>query len=167
MSIAIATTLKGRAMQCMALFVMLVVLAIAGGQDQAIAKMREDRLTLVTSSGEHIVNIEIADTEQDKALGLMFRTSLPQNRGMLFPYRDPHEVTMWMKNTYISLDMVFIRADGVVHRIEAYTEPRSETIIPSNGPVVAVLELIGGEAARLGLKPGDQVVYPTFKRAKR
>jgi uncharacterized membrane protein (UPF0127 family) len=71
---------------------------------------------------------------------------------------------MWMKNTYLSLDMVFIRADGVVHRIEAYTEPRSETIIPSNGAVTAVLELIGGDAARLGLKPGDRIVHPIFKR---
>lgn len=125
--------------------------------------MRQDRLTLVTKSGEIVIDIEVADTNEEKALGLMYRTSLPERRGMLFPYEGAHEVTMWMKNTYISLDMVFIRTDGIVHRIEAYTEPRSETIIASHGPVLAVLELAGGAAERLGLKPGDRVVHPVFK----
>ena len=69
---------------------------------------------------------------------------------------------MWMRNTYISLDMLFIRADGVIHRIEANTEPFSERVIASRGPVAAVLELKGGSAARLGLKPGDRVRHPLF-----
>lgn len=128
--------------------------------------MREDRLTLVTATGRHDIVIEVAETAQQKTLGLMFRTNLPEDRGMLFPYGKAQEITMWMRNTYIPLDMVFIRADGVVHRIEARTEPLSERIIASSGPVAAVLELAGGVAAKLGLKPGDKVEHATFGTAR-
>ena len=72
---------------------------------------------------------------------------------MLFPYKEPRELTMWMHNTYIPLDMVFIRPDGVVHRIEMRAEPMSERMISSEGPVAAVLELAGGAAERLGSRP--------------
>ena len=84
---------------------------------------------------------------------------------MLFFYETPQEITMWMRNTYIPLDMVFIRADGTVHRIEARTEPLSEDIIASRGDVVACLELAGGAAERLGLKPGDRVDHRLFRSA--
>ena len=84
---------------------------------------------------------------------------------MLFFYETPQEITMWMRNTYIPLDMVFIRADGTVHRIEARTEPLSENIIASRGDVTACLELAGGAAERLGLKPGDRVEHRFFKPA--
>src|SRR5690606_35709097 len=107
----------------------------------------------------------VAETPRQKAVGLMFRRSIPESTGMLFPYEEAHEVTMWMRNTYVPLDMVFIRADGVVHRIEARTEPFSERIIASQGPVTAVLELAGGAAERLELKPGDRVIHPHFGRA--
>jgi uncharacterized protein len=85
---------------------------------------------------------------------------------MLFVYDDPREVTMWMENTHIPLDMVFIRADGVVHRIQAWTEPFSRAIVGSRGMVIACLELAGGAAERLGLKPGDRVEHPAFKAKK-
>jgi hypothetical protein len=128
------------------------------------AKMRVDRLWLLTGTGQETpVDIEIALAPQEKALGLMFRTELPDGRGMLFPYEEPREVTMWMRNTYIPLDMVFIRADGVVHRIESRAEPLSDRTISSHGPVAAVLELPGGAAERLGLKPGDRVRHSTFE----
>lgn len=129
--------------------------------------MRRETLTLVTAAGERQIDIEVAETSEEKAKGLMFRTSLPDTQGMLFPYTPPQEITMWMKNTYIPLDMVFIRADGIVHRIEARTEPFSEKTIASNGNVAAVLELAGGAAQRLGLKPGDKVVHGHFKTGKR
>jgi uncharacterized protein len=90
---------------------------------------------------------------------------LPDGAGMLFPSPAPREVSMWMRNTYIPLDMVFIRADGVIHRIEPMTEPLSENIVASNGPVLAVLELAGGAASRLGLKAGDVVRYRLFGNA--
>jgi uncharacterized membrane protein (UPF0127 family) len=128
------------------------------------AKMRAERLWLLTSAGQETpIDIEIALAPQEKALGLMFRTELADGRGMLFPYESPREVTMWMRNTYIPLDMVFIRADGVVHRIEKRAEPLSDRTISSHGPVTAVLELPGGAAERLGLKPGDRVRHSTFK----
>jgi uncharacterized membrane protein (UPF0127 family) len=82
---------------------------------------------------------------------------------MLFFYERPMEITMWMRNTLIPLDMVFIRPDGIVHRIEAWTKPFSEEIISSRAPVSACLELAGGAAERLGLKPGDRIEHPLFK----
>ena len=128
----------------------------------AQAKMREDRLTVVTAKGEYPIQVEIAETADEKALGLMFRTSLSDTEGMLFPHTPPQELKMWMRNTYISLDMVFLRPDGTVHRIEERTEPLSDRIISSGAPVTAVLELAGGWAHRHGLKPGDRVRHPLF-----
>lgn len=125
--------------------------------------MRADRLWLVTESGEHQIDIEVAETIEEKSLGLMFRSELAKGRGMLFPYPAPDEITMWMKNTFIPLDMVFIRADGTVHRVEERAEPQSERIISSNGPVMAVLEIAAGEARRLGVKAGDTVRHAHFK----
>lgn len=131
----------------------------------ARAQFKEDRLTLVTASGRHDIAIEVAETVQQKSMGLMFRTTLAMNRGMLFPYGTPQEITMWMRNTYIPLDMVFIRADGTVHRIEVKAEPLNERIIASRGAVVAVLELAGGAAEALGLKAGDKVLHKSFGTA--
>jgi uncharacterized membrane protein (UPF0127 family) len=129
------------------------------------ARMRLDQLWLVTASGEHRIEIEVAVSEQEKSLGLMFRTTLGAGKGMLFPYDRPQEVTMWMRNTFIPLDMVFIRADGVVHRIEAGAEPMNESLIESKGPVTGVLELDAGSAARLGIVPGSRVRHSHFGAA--
>lgn len=127
------------------------------------ANMRTERLWLVMGGGKELpIDAEIADKPEEKRMGLMFRTELPEGKGMLFPYDKPRELTMWMHNTYIPLDMVFIRADGTVHRIEAKAEPLSDRVIASEGPVLAVLELPGGDAERLGLKPGDRVRHPLF-----
>ncbi len=143
----------------------MIVIPQSGAAQQA--QFRKDKLTLKTSSGDHVITIEVAETSEQKSLGLMFRTSVPANTGMLFPYGDPQELTMWMRNTYASLDMIFIRRDGTVHRIEYSTEPLSERVIGSKGLVTAVLELAAGEAKRLGLKPGDRVEHDTFKQGKR
>ena len=126
--------------------------------------MRRDKLTLQTARGAHVLEVEIAETLLEQQLGLKFQRRLPEDAGMLFLYRGAQEVTMWMKDTYVSLDMIFIKADGEVHRVEARTEPRSKSTIPSRGKVVAVLELAAGSAERLGLKPGDRVVHPAFER---
>jgi uncharacterized protein len=138
----------------------------AGSLTSAVAKMRRETLTLKTATAEHIIDIEIAETMEEKSLGLMFRTNVPENTGMLFPYGAQQDITMWMKNTYVSLDMVFIRADGIVHRIAARTEPLSEAVISSEDDVSAVLELGAGAADRLGLKSGDLVRHKIFKTAK-
>ncbi len=115
---------------------------------------------LETQSGKHSFKIEVATTDAERQLGLMFRRSLPEDGGMLFLYREAQPVAMWMKNTIIPLDMVFIDAFGRVHRIETHTEPFSTTPIPSDGPVQAILELNAGAADAIGLKAGDKVIYP-------
>lgn len=125
-------------------------------------RFRRDALTIETAGGPLRLDVELAVTAAEQSQGLMFRTSLPDTQGMLFLHDKPGEVRMWMRNTYIPLDMVFIRADGTVHRIAAMTEPLSETVIASLGPVTAVLELNGGAAQRLGVKPGDRVRHAHF-----
>lgn len=128
------------------------------------AELKTERLTITTASGRHDFVIEMAETEAQKAMGLMFRQSLPKRGGMLFAYdRAPFEITMWMKNTYISLDMIFLRKDGRVHRIERGTEPFSERVVASQGNVSAVLEVAAGVADEIGLKPGDRVEHRFFK----
>jgi uncharacterized protein len=145
-------------------FLVGLVLLVAGLAHSAHA-MRQETLKLITARGAHTIDVEVTETPAEKSQGLMFRTSLADSKGMLFFYETPQEITMWMKNTYIPLDMVFIRADGIVHRIEARTEPLSENIIASKGDVTACLELAGGAAERLGLKPGDRVEHRFFKPA--
>ncbi|MDJ0512757.1 MAG: DUF192 domain-containing protein [Methyloceanibacter sp.] len=115
---------------------------------------------LKTDKGAHSYTVEIAETPGEKARGLMFRRSMPQDRGMIFIYDPPQRATMWMRNTYIPLDMIFITEKGTVLRIEANTEPFSTDVIDAGGITKAVLELNAGEAARIGLKPGDHVVFP-------
>jgi uncharacterized protein len=141
--------------------------AIAQGTATAAeTKAQEERLELVTASGTHAFDVELATTPEQQALGLMFRTHLADTKGMLFFHGPkPRELTMWMRNTYIPLDMVFIRADGTVHHIAARTEPFSERMISSQGQVAGVLEIGGGIAERLGLKPGDKVRHRLFGAA--
>jgi uncharacterized membrane protein (UPF0127 family) len=135
----------------------------------AQAKMRQDKLSIEPSAGgpRHDFNIEVASSEQEKELGLMYRTTLGDSEGMLFPYPTERSISMWMHNTYIPLDMVFIRSDGTIARIEERAEPLSDRVISSGSSVAAVLELAGGATARLGIKPGDKVRYPLFKGAGR
>jgi uncharacterized protein len=157
------STLPRRAAIFAALFLLSHLAVVIGGIAPLRAEMRKDSLKLITASGEHTFTVEVTETAEQKARGLMFRRSLADDAGMLFPYTPPQEATMWMRNTYISLDMVFIRQDGTVHRIEAGTEPFSEAVIASNGDVAAVLELKAGIAARVQLKPGDKVVHRLFR----
>ncbi|HXG78751.1 MAG TPA: DUF192 domain-containing protein [Methyloceanibacter sp.] len=119
-----------------------------------------ETLVLKTDSGEHRFHVELADTNEERALGLMYRRSLPEDGGMLFLYDRPRPATMWMKNTLIPLDMIFIAADGTVHRIESETEPFSTALISSEGDVLAVLEINAGQARKIGLKRGDKVLFP-------
>jgi uncharacterized protein len=106
----------------------------------------------------------LADTPNRQAQGLMFVRSLPKWRGMLFVHDSPRPIGMWMKNTYIPLDMVFIAADGRIQQIVENTTPHSLDVIRSNQPALAVLEIAGGEARRLKIKPGHTVSHPAFAR---
>ncbi|MGB8039726.1 MAG: DUF192 domain-containing protein, partial [Pseudolabrys sp.] len=104
----------------------------------------------------------LADNDAERAKGLMYRKTLPEGQGMLFDFHREQDVSFWMQNTYIPLDMIFIRGDGRILRIAENTEPLSTRLIPSGGPVRAVLEVIGGTTRKLGIAPGDRVASPIF-----
>jgi uncharacterized protein len=116
---------------------------------------------LVISGGKErrVFTVWLADNPARQAQGLMFVRSLPPLRGMLFVHAEPRPLSMWMKNTYIALDMVFIGADGHIQQIIANTKPHSEDLIRSKKPALAVLELAAGEAERLGLRAGQRVQH--------
>lgn len=131
------------------------------------AGMRREKLTIQVGAKSYVFDVEIAESDSQQMLGLMYRTTLGRREGMLFPYDKPKVLTMWMRNTYISLDMVFIKSDGTVHRVEEATEPLSEKIISSDAPVKAVLEIPAGVAHEIGLKPGDRVIQKSYFSARR
>jgi uncharacterized membrane protein (UPF0127 family) len=140
----------------------LVVALIAGAAD--VAKTAElQTLEIASKTGVHVFQVELAVTPEEKERGLMFRRELPEGKGMLFDFQFDQNVAFWMKNTYIPLDMLFIRADGRILRIAENTEPMSERNIPSGGPVRAVLEVIGGTAKKLGIAAGDRVGGSIFQ----
>jgi hypothetical protein len=136
-----------------------VLCALTGLQAQAASIQP---LEIVTKSGVHVFSVEMATTEEEKTTGLMYRKELADGKGMLFDFSPEQEVSMWMKNTYIPLDMIFIRADGRILRIAQNTEPMSTRIIPSGGLAKGVLEVIAGTAQKYGIQPGDRVGHPLF-----
>jgi uncharacterized protein len=137
-----------------------VVLCAIAGHDARAASIQP--LEIVTKNGVQVFSVEMATTEQEKETGLMYRKELPDGKGMLFDFSPEQEVAMWMKNTYISLDMIFIRADGRILRIAENTEPKSTAIIRSGGLAKGVLEVIAGTAKKYGIEPGDRVAHPLF-----
>ena len=120
-------------------------------------------LDIVTKSGLHHLDVEVMRSDAGREKGLMFRRALPADRGMLFDFKADQPVMMWMKNTYLPLDMVFISRDGKVVNVAENAEPLSEAIIASDGPVFSVLEINAGEARAFGVQPGDEVRHPMFK----
>ena len=140
-------------------FVLVFFLLAAGPTRPAGLKTLE----IISATGVHVFEVEIADTEPAREKGLMFRKDLPDGQGMLFDFQREQDVSFWMKNTYIPLDIIFIRGSGRILRIAANAKPLSTKLIPSEGPVLAVLEVSGGTAHRLGIKPGDRVAFPLFK----
>jgi uncharacterized protein len=127
-----------------------------------LAPEGEEQLAIITSSGTHDFLVEVMRSEAQRERGLMFRRSLPQDRGMLFDFGVERPVAMWMKNTYLPLDMIFIGCSGRVVGLAENTEPMSEKIIPSGAPACGVLEVNAGTAARIGLRRGDTVRHPIF-----
>src|SRR4030081_3176815 len=119
-------------------------------------------LEIGTHAGVQVFSVEMATTEEEKTTGLMYRKELADGKGMLFDFSPEQKVTMWMKNTFISLDMIFIRADGRILRIAENTEPQSTRIISSGGLAKGVLEVIAGTAQKYGIAPGDRVGHPLF-----
>jgi len=119
-------------------------------------------LEIATRNGVQMFSVEIATTDEEKQTGLMYRKELADGKGMLFDFNPEQEISMWMKNTYVSLDMIFIRADGRILRIAENTEPLSTKIISSRGQARAVLEVVAGTAQKYGIRPGDRVSHPLF-----
>jgi len=140
--------------------VFLLLIAALSGPSRA-AEFQP--LEIAGKTGVHPFLVELAVTPEETSRGLMFRRSLPEGQGMLFDFQRDQELSFWMKNTYIPLDMIFIRSDGRIHRIAENTEPLSERLVPSLGPARAVLEVIAGTARKLGLAPGDRVAHPIFR----
>ena len=126
-------------------FVLIGLLVAAGPARPA----ERQTLEIASKTGVHAFSVEIADTDAAREKGLMFRKELPEGQGMLFDFKREEPVGFWMKNTYISLDMIFIRGDGRILRIAENTEPLSTRIIPSGGPVLAVLEVIARDRAQI------------------
>lgn len=138
----------------------LVVLPL-GAQAQEAARI--EPLSIVTDHSATLFAAEIADNPELRDRGLMFRHVLPADRAMLFDFENPRPAAMWMKNTYISLDMLFVRADGTIAAIAENTEPLSTQTISVDEPVLGVVELAAGTVKRLGIKRDDKVYHQVFK----
>ncbi len=143
-------------------FIILGFLIIAGPMAHPAMAADPRVVEIATKNGVHAFAVELATTEAERAQGLMNRKELPEGQGMLFDFHRDQEVGFWMRNTYIPLDMIFIRSDGRIMRIAENTEPLSEKIVPSTTPVRGVLEVIGGTARKLGIAVGDRVAHPIF-----
>jgi uncharacterized protein len=141
---------------------LLVIAGIGLAFHGAAQAAEQSTLEIVSASGVHAFNVELATTEPERERGLMFRKELPQGQGMLFDFFTDQPVSFWMHNTYIPLDMIFIRHDGVIMRVAENTKPMSDDLVPSGAPVRAVLEVIAGTAREFGIKAGDKVINPIF-----
>jgi uncharacterized membrane protein (UPF0127 family) len=124
--------------------------------------LRTEPLEIVSDRGRAQFVVEMADDPHEREVGMMCRTALAADRGMLFDFRSPQDVAFWMHNTLIPLDMVFIGGDGRVFSV-ATARPLDDTPVPAGGPVRAVLEISGGRARQLGILPGDRVLHRIFR----
>jgi uncharacterized protein len=122
----------------------------------------QQTLEIASKTGVHVFSVELAVTDEERQKGLMFRREVPKFYGMLFDFKRDQDVSMWMHNTYVSLDMIFIRGDGSIASIAENTTPLSEARIYSNAPVRGVLEVVAGTAKRYGIVPGDKVGHRLF-----
>ncbi|MDP6803761.1 MAG: DUF192 domain-containing protein [Rhodospirillales bacterium] len=129
--------------------------------------MRTSELAVVTEQGRFSFTVEMAVTETQRGRGLQYRKSLAPDAGMLFDFGTPEPAAMWMMNTPIPLDMIFVAGDGRVVNVEARTQPGSLAVIRSAGAVRAVLEVNAGTAERLGIEAGSRVLHPVFGTAER
>ena len=145
----------------------LLAAAIAAGlfaasTEAQLQRFATSELTIVSATGPHRFTVEVAETPEQMEQGLMFRRTMAADAGMLFDYKTPVVATMWMRNTLIPLDMLFVDAHGAIVSIHERAVPQSLDVIAAAAPVRAVIELNGGTAARLGIAVGDQVQHPIF-----
>lgn len=140
------------------------VLAAGALTSAATAEPALENLEIVTATGAHIFQVELANTPESRMRGLMYRRSMAEDHGMLFDFGVESTVGMWMKNTSIPLDLIFISRKGVVVSVATDAEPFSERVISSGKPAYAVIELNAGTARRIGVAPGDLARHPIFQR---
>lgn len=145
------------------LFIAFALLPWSRGWAEDAPLSKIEPLTIATETDAFMFTVEIADTEALRSRGLMFRQRLPEDRGMLFDFGEPRPVSMWMKNTYIPLDMLFIRPDGTIAYIAENTVPQSLDTVGITEPVLAVLELAGGVTRKHAIRAGDKVYHRMFK----
>ena len=127
-------------------------------------EFQTDQITIRKQDGEELhFNVELALTSAQQAKGLMFRTEMAEDAGMLFIFGRVNKLSFWMKNTLIPLDMLFLHPDGTIHHIHSNAKPQDLTAITSKFPAKAVLELNGGASDKMGIKEGDQVLHAAFK----
>jgi uncharacterized membrane protein (UPF0127 family) len=143
---------------------LLILLASVLSAPQCMAEPRLEALEIVTSTGTRSLQVELARTTKERARGLMNRRILPDGRGMLFDFKVEDTVFMWMKNTYIPLDMIFVSRNGYVVSIARDTTPMSEAVISSGKPAYAVIEVNAGVSDKLGIGVGDAVLHPIFQK---
>ncbi len=144
----------------------LALPALPACAQQAPAALPTSSLEIVTAAARHRFKVELAITPEQQSYGLMYRRELAADAGMLFDYgAERTGIAMWMKNTFIPLDMLFIKGNGEILNIAERTVPQSLATIPAAGAARAVLEVNGGTVSRLGIRPGDKVVHPLFGNA--
>jgi uncharacterized membrane protein (UPF0127 family) len=140
-----------------------VLLALFVGLLPLAACSSDDRLVIHTESGDYPFSIEVVDTPESRAQGLMYREKLDANAGMLFDFKQEQMTAFWMQNTLIPLDMIFIAPDGEVKTVHVNARPLDRTSISSQVPVQFVLEIPGGRSLEIGLKPGDRIEHPRMR----
>lgn len=134
-----------------------------GAPENSIAQARLERLEIVTDSGTRVFHVEVAETNAERRRGLMERENLPEDGGMLFLFEPPQRVSMWMKNTWIPLDMLFIDADGIIRYLAPMRMPGDLRPVGPPAPMQTVLEIAGGRAEELGIEVGDRVFHPYLR----
>jgi uncharacterized protein len=155
------TTRRMLLLSCTAVIASLFVFAA----EAQLQRFATSELTIVSATGPHRFTVEVAETPAQMEQGLMFRRNMAPDAGMLFDYKTPIAATMWMRNTFIPLDMLFVDAQGRIVNIHQRAVPQSLDVIAAEAPVRAVIELNGGTVARLGIAAGDRVVHPIFGNA--
>jgi uncharacterized membrane protein (UPF0127 family) len=147
----------------LAIFALVAFATLAACADPSPSQtLSVETITVDTRHGPRVFTVEIAADMKSQERGLMFRRQMDPDAGMLFVFEPPQLVSFWMKNTFIPLDLMFVRADGTIASIAANAAPLSETSIPSTEPVRAVIEINGGRAQALGIAPGDRVHAAQF-----
>lgn len=160
----VSSVLLKKVCLALALFAGLAVTPSAEAQQPQFIAPHPVFLTIDTANSSQKFIVEIADDDSERQVGLMFREDLPEGQGMLFDFGVERLVTMWMRNTPLSLDMVFVNRAGKVVRVAEGTKPYSTDIVSSGEPVLYVLELNAGEANAAGIRPGDMVRHPLISK---